>query len=353
MIRITCTKCKAQLSIDDAFAGGACRCQHCGTIQTVPKHLKNGAAPHVSKSAVGGSNVEGGGQYKTKADIGLSSGLDAIAEVVASSGLSRSGLSSKAPRRTQLVGEESEAAAPKSKMLPILLGAGGLIIVLLGIVIWLLVKGGGSGAGLGSTAEQPNNGSPPTIPLPAVTAIAPAAPITGINFFGLKVVEPSVVFVLDRGNATHATFDAMKTACMNVIDAMKPDQTFQVIFWKLDQENEPAIYPSALIRAGDKTEVKKLDQALEQITSFGQTDPSTALDKAFATNPTAIIIATGKPMDDIFVTAVMDARKSGTTKVHCVSLAEPSSGKAMREVAEKTGGTYKLASQAELQSVAR
>ena len=30
MIRINCTNCKAQLSIDEAFAGGVCRCQFCG-----------------------------------------------------------------------------------------------------------------------------------------------------------------------------------------------------------------------------------------------------------------------------------------------------------------------------------
>ncbi|MCC6421934.1 MAG: hypothetical protein IT447_00465 [Phycisphaerales bacterium] len=40
MIRLTCTHCKTLLTIDDAFAGGVCRCQHCGTIQTVPSHLK-------------------------------------------------------------------------------------------------------------------------------------------------------------------------------------------------------------------------------------------------------------------------------------------------------------------------
>jgi hypothetical protein len=40
MIRIACTSCKAILTVDDAFAGGVCRCQHCGTIQVVPAHLK-------------------------------------------------------------------------------------------------------------------------------------------------------------------------------------------------------------------------------------------------------------------------------------------------------------------------
>ena len=45
MISLTCTSCKKTLEIDDAFAGGVCRCQFCGTIQTVPASLKKGARP--------------------------------------------------------------------------------------------------------------------------------------------------------------------------------------------------------------------------------------------------------------------------------------------------------------------
>lgn len=36
MIELTCRKCRQVLCIDDGFAGGVCRCQHCGAIQTVP-----------------------------------------------------------------------------------------------------------------------------------------------------------------------------------------------------------------------------------------------------------------------------------------------------------------------------
>jgi hypothetical protein len=43
MISLPCTHCQAVLTIDEAFAGGVCRCQHCGTIQTVPAHLKQGS----------------------------------------------------------------------------------------------------------------------------------------------------------------------------------------------------------------------------------------------------------------------------------------------------------------------
>ena len=49
VIRITCTHCRQILTIDDGFAGGVCRCQHCGTIQTVPaalgKSQDRGATP--------------------------------------------------------------------------------------------------------------------------------------------------------------------------------------------------------------------------------------------------------------------------------------------------------------------
>ena len=42
MISLTCTHCQRVLTIDEAFAGGVCRCQHCGTIQTVTAHLREG-----------------------------------------------------------------------------------------------------------------------------------------------------------------------------------------------------------------------------------------------------------------------------------------------------------------------
>ncbi len=44
MISLPCTHCQKVLTIDEAFAGGVCRCQYCGTIQTVPAHLKPGGS---------------------------------------------------------------------------------------------------------------------------------------------------------------------------------------------------------------------------------------------------------------------------------------------------------------------
>ena len=96
MINITCTSCKKVLSIDDAFAGAVCRCQFCGTIQTVPAR---GSAQKTAAGAAKASKTLFENKARS-AGIGSGSGLDDLADVVqSSSGLSDSRLASNHPRR--------------------------------------------------------------------------------------------------------------------------------------------------------------------------------------------------------------------------------------------------------------
>jgi hypothetical protein len=365
MIRINCTNCKAQLSIDEAFAGGVCRCQYCGTIQTVPKHLSGAAAAEAPIKAAAGSPKE---LYrkKSRGDIGMSSGLDAIAEIVASSGLSGSGLTSGYPRRRSLAGGAESTAAPtpaaapaKNKQLLLILGGAGVLIVLLiGVLIGLVMRGGNaSGSTGGIPSDATGNPSNPSVVSPNIhntanpTVLTPAD-AKGPLFLHLQLNDPSVVFVLDRGQVTQPYFNYVKMACLNAIDSFRPDQKFQVICWS-DQNKEPEMFPRSLTAAGNSAEVKRCAEGLENVFAFGATEPRPALDRAFASNPAAVVVATGKPMDESFVQAVMDARKNKPTKVYCLSLTESASTKAMRDIAAKTGGTYRLVSLDELQSVSR
>jgi hypothetical protein len=365
MIRINCTNCKAQLSIDEAFAGGACRCQYCGTIQTVPKPMKGGvggAAPAVKQAAGNGEPKSLYRNKKARGDVGLSSGLDAIADIVASSGLSGSGLTSNLSGRRDPAGgsRRLEAPTPRSNVVPLLIGAGVLIVLLVGMVIGLLMRGGNPPPPVANNPGSPNppaasvysEPSTPTVVTRSTPAL-PAVKVTGPNFLGVRINEPSVVFVLDCGNSTHATFDPMIVATENAIDSLRPDQTFQVIFWNRGDETVPQAYPSAPVAASNKDEVNKCFKAIGDVTAYGTTDPRTALDAAFAAKPAAVIVATGKPVDETFTRAIIDARKGAAIRVYCLSLGDGSSAPAMREVALKTGGTFKLVSIDELKSVAR
>src|SRR6185436_16171075 len=98
MINLTCTSCKKLLQIDDAFAGGVCRCKFCGTIQTVPSQKTRAAAPTAASVAPKAappaktlfqspSRVE-----PIHAPPTSGTGLDELAQIVASSGLAGTGL---------------------------------------------------------------------------------------------------------------------------------------------------------------------------------------------------------------------------------------------------------------------
>src|SRR5688572_14296373 len=85
MISLTCTACQTKLSIDDAFAGGVCRCQHCGTIQTVPGKAREGAGA----TRMGARPQKALYQQRARTEQAPGTGLDELADAVAtSSGLS-------------------------------------------------------------------------------------------------------------------------------------------------------------------------------------------------------------------------------------------------------------------------
>ena len=123
MISLTCTNCKKVLQIDDAFAGGVCRCQFCGTIQTVPAKLKPAARPSAPAAA----------KPKTPAPSAATQpappGSSAVATVAPAE---------ESPRETR-----TRAANPilpgrwNVGKLPILLLAGIALVLIIGMVIWL------------------------------------------------------------------------------------------------------------------------------------------------------------------------------------------------------------------------
>ena len=187
MIQLECTNCKQTLTIEDAFAGGVCRCQFCGTIQTVPSNIaartrpspqpvKPGTAPEISK-AVGKSPKA---LYRTPS-AARSAGLpaDPFAEItgsglpgsglpgsgIAGSGLNGGGLPSPRPIRPQaappnyddlpddtalLQGSNAApmpiapilsppaAESPRSVMLFVLIGISLSVVVLLIVLIIIL-----------------------------------------------------------------------------------------------------------------------------------------------------------------------------------------------------------------------
>ena len=130
MIRLTCTHCKTLLTIDDAFAGGVCRCQHCGTIQTVPSHLKPKPGQKIDPAE---ARRQPKTLYQRKARANTTgSGLDDLADTVSGNSGITSGRSEAPPPPL------SEPQPHNHK--PLLIVAALLILVLFAAIVYLLFR---------------------------------------------------------------------------------------------------------------------------------------------------------------------------------------------------------------------
>ncbi|MDB5172188.1 MAG: hypothetical protein JWN51_961 [Phycisphaerales bacterium] len=355
MISITCTHCQTVLNIDDAFAGGVCRCQHCGTIQTVPAHLKNGSAPAPSSSKALYQN-------KARASAGAAPQggrreLDDLAQAVASSGLSNSGLSgsglnnrsgsplpaASSSRASLRPAGPVQAASPAPAteqeqrrerksvpLIPVLAIGGGLVVVLIGLGVFLALRGpnpSSTTSGTGGTGST----------------------VAGPGLCGVSITSPSVVYVLDRGNATAHLFDPLKAATYRSLESLGPDRKFEVIFW--NNGGEDAAYPADSLANATPEEIEKCKRAFEDLVGTGNSHLRGALDKAMARQPAAIVIATGKDRldsdDDLALADAQEAAK-GKVKFYTFAVGKEIENPVLKIAASATGGQYRQVPESEL-----
>ena len=332
MITLICTKCKATLEMDDAFAGGVCRCQYCGTIQTVPSHLKQ-----ASRGSTVGTTQKA--LYSTKAATGAglpSSGLDELANVVASSGLA-SGLANRVA--TPRVDYATPSAAKSSKT-PLIIGAGALVVALLGVIGYLLMSR--------SPAPAPTpqiNNIPAPIPTPSQN---PNERIKGPQFLDIPLAGSKVVYLLDRGQSSREVLDPLKAALYESLESLGADREFQVLFWTIPASDKPDVnefaFPKNSMAKANNDRIIECRKKFEDLTTSGRTDIGPVIAEAMKRNPQVIVIATAKGinLDDTTVTQVEKARAGKSVVIHTVDLTRTADGASvLQAISTKSGGVYK------------
>ena len=345
MITVNCSQCRAQLEMDDAFAGGVCRCHYCGTIQAVPANAKRRAAA----PAPGAPAPVGAGGTGARGD-----GLDALADAVAGSGLNRGALRSApgAPAAQQPI---DYARPPKKRTMLPLLVALGVILLLLGVAGLLFVarKVVVSGPGVATPLPVPSPGGPTTPGTPGgsgdggnpAPVVVPKTP----NFCGIDLQGvPSVVYVLDRGRSTEELFDTLKEATYRSLESLKPGQKFQIVFW--DNADPPAAYPKEGLADVSPQEIAAAQAAFSDLVAGGRAKADGAVRRAAKSDPAAIVLVTGKAYeaDDALAKAVQQAVKGRPTKVHTVALRSDDGNTILKKIADQTQGQYRVVTGKEL-----
>jgi hypothetical protein len=345
MIQINCTNCKALLQIDDAFAGGVCRCRYCGTIQTVPKHLKdaNGeSASSVAAAAVGSAKPAKTLYQKKRSAVldpgaGSGSGLDDLAGIVASSGLSSSRLQKKA-------GGEKPTRKQDPTLTIVLASAGGLVVLLLGIIIFLALRDRG-----------PVEEKPVSPPAPAPQAVEPAESQKTVepNFLGVPVEGEDVLFVVDRGasSQTGGRLDLVKQALLRSVRSLGVGRKFGVVFWYIEG-SKPQCFPPAGLRAATSQNIGELQKFLDDIYTVGRTEMPLAVEHACRAGADAVVLVPMKTfLEDKFESEVMRARGGSKAKVYCVTMEQPDLAAQLEKISSATHAQYRDVSLAEVKRI--
>jgi hypothetical protein len=347
MISVNCSQCRATLEMDDAFAGGVCRCHYCGTIQTVPSNAKHTAQAVASPAMSAQQQAP-----RATAAAGTAAGrdgLNALADAVAGSGLGRGGLQSPAAATTQPV-DYARPPRQKSRLVPLVIGLTVVVLFLCAALGFLM---------LGSTVVTPGpGGGGPVVPAPGGTSggntVGPGGQAEVVvpkdpHFLGIDLTKtPSVVYVLDRGNATAELFDTLKEATYRSLETLKPGQKFQVIFW--EKADDQVAYPADGLVEVSQQEIDTAREQFADVIAAGRASPDGAVSRAAKHKPAAIVLVTGKAfdMEEELVAKVQKAVAGSTTKVHTVALRGDDGNTVLKDIAKKTNGEYRVVTAPEL-----
>jgi hypothetical protein len=341
LISITCTNCQSVLTIDDAFAGGVCRCQFCGTIQTVPSKKKSMAhlAGATTAKTLYQHDAPAAAQPMDTDPSGT--GMEDLAHIVASSGLAGSGLAGSgmanvvadaAPTAPPPVAVEIAPPQPQKLRSPIVLITAASVVLVVVVVTIVALRFRGARAGATRNA--------------ITTPVA-----TGPSFCGIPISGNSVIFVLDRGNSMSEFFDALKGACYKSLKQLGPDRKFQVILW--DNDAGGAEFPAGAMRNATAGAVEDCQRNFQDISASGSSHLSGALREAIERRSQTIVIATAKmQFDEDDAAALRNALGTGI-HVNVLQIAVPSPAPQLEEVSRSTGGQFKIISPDELKAFAR
>lgn len=333
MIQITCANCKNGLEVDDAFAGGVCRCQYCGTIQTVPKPGARPRAPGAPvPQAAGVQSDEPKALYQVKSRTGLSSapsGLEELAEVVHSSGLSGSGLLNRS--RPMPAASASQHKQPSRVM--IYAGAGAVALLVILAIVFLLPRGTPSGDNAGDT-------------------LASGVPSTP-QFAGIDVTGERVIYVVDRGDATASYFNDLKNAICNSVKSLGNDRRFAVMLWS---NGSDSFYPRTGTVYATDDEVAQLRTWFDDVSTGRSTSVDSALKAALAQDPQEIFLVTAKS-DQLegfgFEGDVLKLWNKRDVKIHGVSIgSSPVAQDPLKKIALETKGKFVFLGRSDLSKLA-
>lgn len=327
-IKIQCSECGKKISIDEAFAGGVCRCPYCRAIVMVPGDATGGSGGSVDRPSAPPSRpaespeptatpAESSGALSQSSGA-LSRGSGALAQ--GSGALAQSAAPPQSPAIEQSAPVEPTASTPTAppqspaieqvspaapaNRVKVLAAVGVIAVLLLSMIVGVIAlavsdkndDGGNMSAGPVIVEENPYE-----------------AGITGPVVANNVRIRTPVIYVLDGGSSMNDMFDPACGIARASVRSLGSTDKFNLI---VSLSGDGAATTSATsasanlglleasLRVGGEEGERKVQEYLEKLIQevqapVGKTDILAALDAAIAMKPRTIVVFTRSDLTDV------------------------------------------------------
>jgi hypothetical protein len=157
-----------------------------------------------------------------------------------------------------------------------------------------------------------------------------------------------IVYVVDRSGSMTDSFDIVKMELKRSISDLDDTCEFHVIFYS---SGAPVEMPSRRLMSATDRNRQLAFEFIDGVIPQGETDPSKALERAFACQPDLIYLLTDGEFDRAIVDLVRRLNVGGKVRVNTIGFLYTGNEKVLRAIAEQNGGQYKFISERDLATI--
>jgi len=177
------------------------------------------------------------------------------------------------------------------------------------------------------------------------------------DFFGLGGDPETdalhrIVYIVDRSGSMTDSLVYVKYELKRSIGELPDAKEFHVIFYSTGPAQE---MPMRRLVPASEHNKELAFEFIDSIVADGQTDPSKALEKAFAVKPDMVYLLTDGEFDRQIIDLVKRLNVGGKVTVHTIGFLYTMPGTASEEIlktiASQNGGNYKFVSEADLSAL--
>ena len=170
----------------------------------------------------------------------------------------------------------------------------------------------------------------------------------GRGLFGVGAegeIAHRIVYVVDRSGSMTDSIDFVKYELKRSIGELGEDTEFHVIFYS---SGPPVEMPTRRLVAATERNTQLAFEFIDGIIPQGETDPSKALERAFACGAELIYLLTDGEFDKAIVDLVKRANVGNKVTVHTIGFLYKTGEAVLKQIAEQNNGNYKFVSEADL-----